>query len=326
MFNRELAKRFISDYNLPIPFIGEELFFYHIDLYEDDYGSKTKYQELLELIQARYNGNCNDFLEDYYNVRERIINSVLENDAYQRFNTMDMSMFSVKLPISSNNIYKQENVGKFFISIDLKKANFQTLRRIDKDILFGVDTYEDFIGLYSDLDYIKNSKYTRQVVFGKLNPSRHITAEKYFISQLYGRTLELKPSLNGKAVSLSSDEIIFEVPFSLYNDKLTCFALRKDIEAVCKELGFEVHVSFFHLRGFLLNAEKMGKTLTPFYYKEHFCTEANFKLKCVPLNYHAIAYKLFKGMELKEEDYHFNYEGLDAILSEEFTLEEIKGL
>lgn len=325
MYNRELIKRFISDYKLPIPLISEETFFYHIDLYEEDYGSRSKYQELLETIETKYNGNCEDFLADYYKVRERIITSVLENEAFQRFNTMDMAPYSIKSkpPISSNSIYNQENVGKFFISIDLKKANFQILRNIDKDILFGADTYEDFVGLYSNLDYIKNSKYTREVVFGKMNPKRHITAEKFFITQIYDKILESKPTLNGKAVSLSNDEIIFDVEFLLYNDKLTCFKFREDIETLCKELGFEVHVSFFHLKGYLLKTKKSGRIVTPFYYKEHFCTDTNFKLNCIPLNYHAVAYKLFKGMELSDNDYHFNYEGLDAVFSEEFILEEL---
>ena len=78
LYNRELAKRFISDYKLPIPLINEEYFFYHLNLYEEDYGSLTKYEALLNIIDTLYDGDCNKFLENYYNVRDKIITTGLQ--------------------------------------------------------------------------------------------------------------------------------------------------------------------------------------------------------------------------------------------------------
>ena len=42
-------------------------------------------------------------------------------------------------------------------------------------------SYEDWVKKFTDLEYIIESKYTRQVVFGKLNPSRQIKVENYMI-------------------------------------------------------------------------------------------------------------------------------------------------
>jgi hypothetical protein len=265
-------------------------------------------------------------LEDYYNVRDKIITTVIESEAFQKFNTMDMNVFTIKKKpnITSNNIYKQSNIGKFFISVDLKKANFQTLRNIDKDIVFGADTYEDFIGKFTDLDYIKESKYSRQVIWGKCNPKRHITAEKYFITQIYKKIIEQFPYLSDKCVSLSNDEMIFNVEFLFYNDKLTCFTLREHIEKIAKEIGFEVHVEFFHLRGYNLLFKESRSVRKTFFMKDYFCTNGKFKLIGVPLQYHSICYKLYKGQDLSEIDYHFDYEGMDARFCEEFDIEEAK--
>ena len=326
LYNRELAKRFISDYNLPIPLINEEYFFYHLNLYEEDYGSLSKYETLLTIIETLYGGDCNKFLEDYYKVRDKIITTVMDSEAFQKFNTMDMNVFTIKdrPNITSNNIYNNDNIGKFFISIDLKKANFQTLRNIDKDIVFGADTYEDFIGKFTDLDYVKTSKYTREVIFGKLNPKRHITAEKYFITQIYKKVIEVFPYFADRCVSLSNDEMIFNVEFLRYNDKLTCFALRKDIQKIAKDFGFDVHVEFFHLKGYNLVFKESRSIRKTFFMKDYFCTDGKFKLIGVPLQYHTIAYKLYKGKELSEIDYHFDYEGMDARFCEEFDVEEIR--
>jgi hypothetical protein len=326
LYNRELAKRFISDYKLPIPLINEEYFFYYLNLYQEDYDSLGKYNQLLDMINKKYGGDCNKFLEDYYNVRDKIITTVIESEAFQKFNTMDMNVFTIKKKtnITSNNIYKQSNIGKFFISVDLKKANFQTLRNIDKDIVFGADTYEDFIGKFTDLDYIKESKYSRQVIWGKCNPKRHITAEKYFITQIYKKIIEQFPYLSDKCVSLSNDEMIFNVEFLFYNDKLTCFTLREHIEKIAKEIGFEVHVEFFHLRGYNLLFKESRSVRKTFFMKDYFCTNGKFKLIGVPLQYHSICYKLYKGQDLSEIDYHFDYEGMNARFCEEFDIEEVK--
>lgn len=326
LYNRELAKRFISDYKLPIPLINEKYFFYHLALYQEDYNSLEYYFELLDMIGEKYGGDCNKFLEDYYNVRDKIITTIVESEAFQKFNTMDMNVFTVKKKpnITSNNIYKQTNIGKFFISVDLKKANFQTLRNIDKDIVFGADTYEDFIGKFTDLDYIKESKYSRQVIWGKCNPKRHITAEKYFITQIYKKVIEQFPYLSDKCVSLSNDEMIFNVEFLFYNDKLTCFTLREHIEKIAKEIGFEVHVEFFHLRAYNLVFKESRSVRKTFFMKDYFCTDGKFKLIGVPLQYHSICYKLYKGKELNEIDYHFDYEGMNARFCEEFDIEEVE--
>ena len=325
LYNRELAKRFISDYKLPIPLINRECFFYHLALYQKDYNSLEYYFELVDIINKKYDGDCNKFLEDYYNVRDKIIATVIESEAFQKFNTMDMKVFTIKdrPNITSNNIYNNDNIGKFFISIDLKKANFQTLRNIDKDIVFGADTYEDFIGKFTDLDYVKTSKYSRQVIFGMMNPKRHITAEKYFITQIYKKVIEQFQYLSDKCVSLATDEMIFDVDFLRYNDKLTCFALREHIEKIAKEIGFDVHVEFFHLRGYNLVLKESRSVRKTFFMKDYFCTDGKFKLIGVPLQYHAIAYKLYKGKELTEIDYHFDYEGMNARFCEEFDIEEI---
>ncbi len=326
LYNKELAKRFISDYKLPIPLINEKYFFYYLNLYQEDYDSLGKYNQLLDMIGEKYGGDCNKFLEDYYNVRDKIITTIVESEAFQKFNTMDMNVFTIKKKpnITSNNIYKQTNIGKFFISIDLKKANFQTLRNIDKNIVFGADTYEDFIGKFTDLDYIKESKYSRQVIWGKCNPKRHITAEKYFITRIYKKVIEQFPYLSDKCVSLSNDEMIFNVEFLFYNDKLTCFTLREHIEKIAKEIGFEVHVEFFHLRGYNLVFKESRSVRKTFFMKDYFCTDGKFKLIGVPLQYHSICYKLYKGKELDEIDYHFDYEGMDARFCEEFDIEEVK--
>lgn len=327
--NKSIIKRFVKDYSLPIPVVKEDYIPYYLDLYEEDFGSRTKFNMLLstiEEIKKKYGGDDNMFLDYYYEVRNNVIDAVTSNPAYKKFNHMDMNEFSIKDKpnVSSNNIYNETNVGKFFISIDLKKANFQTLKNIDNEIVFGADTYEDFIHMFTPYDYFTESKYFRQVVFGQMNPKRHITAEKYFMNVIYNSIVAYFPVYIDKLVSFSNDEIVFKDDFLLYNDKLSCFNLRRDIEKICKDLGFEVRVEFFFLRGYHFNFKTSGTQRTNFYYKDYIFTDGKFKLIAAPLPYHALMYKMFRGKEVEEMDYHFDYEGIDAKFNEEFEIEEIQ--
>lgn len=320
--DRDLAKRFVSDYKLPIQIINEDLFCYSLITL----GVIPKWVELKKIVKDKFNNNNNEFLEEYYRIRDNIITSVLNNEAYQKFNTMSMSKYQnlrKEANISSKNIYNQENVGKNFISIDLKKANFQVLNKIDKNILFNSDTYEEFIGKFTDLSYVKNSKYTRQVIFGKLNPSRHITIEKYYTLKIYELLSDkLELTKDYKITSISNDEVVYEV--SVMDENSEIEEVASQIETLIKEeLGLIVHVEYFKLKGFELCYKSTESPKFTFYSKVFNNNEGNYKLVSVPLPYYLIIRRLYKGLIPLGKDYHFNYEGCDCIFNEEFIVKEI---
>lgn len=319
--DRELAKRFVSDLKLPIQIINEELFNYSLITV----GGITAWTALKLLIKNEYGNDNEKFLEAYYNVRDKIITTVLESEAFQKFNTMPMDEFSIKKKdnVSSKNIYNQENVGKTFVSIDLKKANFQVLHKVNKDIVLGADSYEEFVAKFTDLDYIINSKYTRQVIFGKLNPSRHITVEKYYTYCIYELLKESGLTEGWKAVSASNDEIVYEVNFGIYDHTFTFETEAKIKKLIKEELGLIVHTDIFVLKGYELCYEDSGSPKFTFYSKVYDDSNTMYKLVSVPLPYYLIVAKLYEDIPLNENDYHFSYEGCDCVFNEKFFIKEI---
>lgn len=318
-YNKELAKRFVSDCNLPIPII-DETFFYHLNCYEDDYGARTKYCNLIKTIEEQFNNDIEAFLKYYYEVRDNIIETVTNSDAYRYFNTMPMNRYEIKdkPAITHNNIFNEDNIGYWFISVDLKKANFQALNLVDKEILFNSDTYEDFISKFSDIDYIKESKYTRQVIFGKFNPKRNITVEKYYTAQLFKVLNDKFVTLKDRCISLANDEIIFKIT------KLNNGIAKKiisDIEKTAKEMGLDVRAEYFMLEGYQLLCKD-----NPHFRHVFFTKTGKKKLYCIPLPFHSIAYNLYKGHMLQEQNYLISYEGLTAKLKGEFYLEKLNGI
>lgn len=334
-FNFDLINRFISDYKLPIPKIFDiGQFAHYLHLCEKDYKALTKYRDLINLIDECFEGDSNKFLTEYYNKREEIIQAILTNTAYQEFNNMDMNKYSIKdfpKDVTSKNIYNCENVNRIFLSIDMKKANFQALKYVNPDIVFNKDTYEDFIDLFTDLDYIKESKYSRQVIFGKCNPKRHITVEKYLINEIrkYLET-NIFNNLGLKLISLSNDEIVYECP-STYTDINFDFAVLTSsvLESIKNEIkdfiGIDISIEIFRLKGFnLFNSLSPVhmKKINTFYIKENLLNKKK-ELKCVPEPLFAIIYKLINNDTVLTIDKVINYEGMRATLDGNFSIKEI---
>jgi hypothetical protein len=111
----------------------------------------------------------------------------------------------------------------------------------------GQNTYEDFIGLFTDEDYFKSSKYIRQVVFGNQNPKRQVTYEKYLMDRVL---TDILPHLKDRShvVSFSNDEIVMDL--SSYEPD----ELNKTMDVVAlvlkkfKEEGVELKQELFLLK------------------------------------------------------------------------------
>lgn len=322
-FNWNLAQRFVNDYRLPMPIISAEIFDYHLHLYEKEYGTLTKWNKLLNFIDNRYSGDTmnarvEQFLQEFYAVRERVITEIPQKEAFQRFNNMDMSVFPTKrLTPKCSSLYNETNIGKFFISIDLTKGNFQALNYADKGIL-EADTYDEFISKYTDIYYIAESKYFRQVIFGKMNPSRHITVEKHIIGKVY----DLFVREHGESMPLvvyNSDELIFE-----FTDWPPVNIEGAVAEKVKNELGINVHCEVFSLNGYDFFSERERHKRCTYFEKYRYSYPFGSELMCIPLPYHALIYKLHNGLDFNEKDYHFNYENIDCIFNDNFYIQKIQ--
>jgi len=316
-YNFDLVKRFISDYALPIQLIDSQSYFENrLELYEDEFKAETLWNKLEDVIDNKFNGTVQLFLDNFYAVRENIIQSVKNSPEFQEFNQCNMEkyqMLEIDEDYGTNEIYKGNNIGKYYISIDLSKANYQALRYCG---VIKEPTYQEFIGKFTDLDYIKDSKYLRSVVFGQLNPKRHITVEKYLVSKIYnflkhsGKYSDLEK--DAKLVSILNDELIFEVPENLL--KMDYTFLKTDIK---NELGLDCKVEQFRLDMYALITSK-GKVVN--FFKKIYIPSGQHTLHCLPINYFAIAYNLLFNLKPKHEDFLILNDGFLSKIIEEFRL------
>lgn len=207
MITNKLKERFVRDYKIPIRIYTEPYFSDRLNLYDKQFGTLSKWTEFIAMLDKYENEEA--YLADYNRVKDDAINFIKNTDAYKEFNELDMNQFAIthkNLP--AKDIYHSMNIGKQFISIDMKKANFNALRHYNAKMFDNSKTWEEFIGMFTDNDHIKNSKYIREVILGNCNPKRHITYEKYLMDNIL---TELEKIITYPVVFFSNDEIIFDV-------------------------------------------------------------------------------------------------------------------
>lgn len=252
-----------------------------------------------------------DYFEEYNRVKDAAINAIKESEGFLKFNSDDMNNFSVKYTnLPSKDIYKEANVEKLFISIDMKKANFSALWHYDSSIFGGSKTWEEFIEKYTTNKHIINSKYIRQVILGNCNPRRQVTYEKYIMGQVLEVLINEVGFYLNEIAFFSNDEIIINM-----EEYVNCITNKKIISSQLKEhFDIPFNVELFYLRK--ING-------TDGYYKEIIKTvEAReYKIKCLNSYMLPFVMRKLQNQEITENDKAFIHEGL---LSKFVEVPEIK--
>lgn len=316
-----LGKVFLEAYDLPFKYIDYNHFKYCLNLYFCD-NRWTEWLDIVDLINKRYDGNPDAFLDkEYYGVKERVIEE-LRNSKDLTWFSQECDMKDFTLPETDKNapssdIYNQNNIGKTFLSIQMVQANFQTLKAICSSIVNNAGSYEDFIKQHTDIDFIINSKQLRQDIFGQFNPKRQVIAERWYMNEIR-KTFESISNTDGlKLASLHPDELIYEVTGPTKDEYLYV------ADKIKEETGFDVKCDVFLLGGYDVCDMDSGEKKFTFFTKKDIKTGEK-KLECIPIPYYKIAYKLFNGLPLEDEDYLIDFEGVTAAIMDEFEIKPIE--
>lgn len=294
--DNKIKQRFVKDYNLPINIFNDEIFNYYIELY--DFFPKNTWEKLCDDINNKYNGNSSLWLDYCAKVRDDAISGVIESDEYKAFNDSKnlLKEYNIDVKVGEHSLYSQETDGKRYVSIDLKKANFQALKFAG---VLNDASYEDFIRKYGGDDYIVNSKYLRQVIFGKMNPGRTIKVEKYIVSKIH--EIISPVFLDWKLFSFNSDELIYSLEdFYPNEDNLNSIVgdvkelLDIDVRAECVEIK---KLPIVNVNGNNVDA----------YVRTNINTNESV-LKKASTTFFPQIYKLWKGKEIQDKDLYVYFD------------------
>ena len=310
--------RFSKDFNLPVNIFNDEMFDYYRNLYDF---WPAKEEEIMNKAIEQH-GGVEKWLEYCGKVRDNAINGVMDTDEYILFNTQNMDKFDVRKFYIDNGIdapicgekscYTNETDGKYFISIDLKKANFQAMNYAG---VINFDTYADFIKFYGGDEYIANSKYLRQVIFGKMNPKRTIAVEKYMMAKIYCLLNSEMEKFGFKIYSVNSDELIYSLITE--DSKINEHYIKHMVYDVFRNFGFEVRIELIQIHK--LDIVNSHGNQVDAYVRKNIVTGEEV-LKKASTTFFPQIYKLWKGMEITKEDLTFFFEDQLATFNDKLIL------
>jgi hypothetical protein len=302
----DARKIFAKDYSVPFKMYGDDYFDYFINLIDKDYGfsHRLRHMELAILEMGE-----NEFLKYRKELPFKIIDHVKKKPAYEKFNNSIIETSSRSVTTSKKGIYKTPNDGRSFISIDLVKANFHSLKSIDSDLVNGKEDYYEFICDFAspeDYEYCPNSKSMRQIIFGNLNPKKQQTIQRNVISEIIKLLVDVLKIDEDLIVASTSDEVIIDITDYNYSIDDLEFEIKSTIKMNIE--GFPVRIENFQLY-------HIGKGC---YSKVIHGYDSRIELKNIPGIFFPQVYKFSNRIPLDEKDMMFIQDGCLASFLEPY--------
>lgn len=281
-----LKNRFVKDYNLPIKVVREvkvqgkciDSFYYFIEKLDPYY----KTTEKLRLFQNFLN-KCHHDGEDFFHKTNEIIKKAQENihnkALFNEFKNCDLKEKLIKTPNYNLNKSKYlliENDGETFVSIDLKQANFQSIRYYSPSLVNNKSDFKDYILEFTDDPYILESKKIRQIIFGDkiMNPKRQQQIQRSIINNVIHNLIVDGYILEDTKMEVTSDEIVLKKKDFL-----------KNIDHFFKNLPNELKEINFHIKEFKIELLKTREKLPENIFLRHDTDSEIVKIKNCPARY-----------------------------------------
>ena len=317
--SRKILKRYVKDYKLPIKITHSPYFEYFCDLYKNNYDIENSFKNLVDMLND-FNTE-EEFLDYCVDIRTDIINYLKNKEEYKTFTSIDMKEFGKPITLLyRNDLYVSKNVGKKFISIDLKRGNFQSFKQIVPSIfdLEGDFKYEDFISKFTKYDYLINSKQFRQTIFGELSSKRQGTVQKVLMNKVK-ETLESNELLDSsKLIQATNDELVYLIDCDTSIEDLKFVSKVSKLElliesTIKKEHNIDISVESYEL----CNVKTSDKVFV-----KEYIGEDKFKLVNASSIDYAQYFKAYKNIDINDYDLMFYHEHrlckfLEPIFSEE---------
>jgi hypothetical protein len=189
-------RSFVKLFDLHVPSYED------FDYYKNQYAKLSHWKNIDELVKMYEQAESE--IEDIFAYKidkvDEVVNFLKGTRAYNELNDDNLIP---DLPVNKNFEFEE---GKKYVSIDLKMANWQVLKKYDPDFLNELgDTYSDLLNKFNIHPIFHQSKHFRQYIFGNVNPKRQVRAQRVMIQDL----INALSNHNLKVEFIKWDEVIY---------------------------------------------------------------------------------------------------------------------
>ena len=281
-------EQFCNDFKIPIKIFSSPLFEYYCELFNEDFQVSSRAALFLKVLEENEN-DLKKFKDYWHKIKHQIITDISATPEYQS-SMAEKWTYQSPFKVERGNPYNHAFTNVECISIDITSANFQSLRYMNPNIVFGTKTFAELLSRYTAQSYFAQVKIFRQIIFESLGANRQQAVQRKMMDTVLKSLFDLKPDLFVRMPS--NDEII--VPLNQGSS-----ALGDDVESLVKN----------HDLGSILKVERfvVKHIEDDMFYK--LFSDGKFILRNVGGQHFARAYKKVKGLPTKDEDLYFMFEG-----------------
>lgn len=174
----------------------------HFDYYIEQFSKLEKWKNLKDLILLFE--DAEEKHGDIFEYKIKKSNEVIDYLKNTRaFNELNDDNLLPDYPTTKSFEYDE---NRYYLSVDIKKANWYVLKKYDPDFLNELgNTYEDFMSKFYIHEIFNHSKQFRQFIFGNINPKRQGKAQRVVVQSI----LDKYKNLNLEVACIKNDEVIY---------------------------------------------------------------------------------------------------------------------
>lgn len=281
--NEKLRKKFVDDYRLPIKIMDEQFFNYFLNLYWDDFKIEqkaTNFQKAVDELGEKLQS-------EWFRIKDEIEKDISSQPKFEELRQLNIELKPHSIP--NGNPYNQEDMKHICVSIDIRSANFNSLKLFDSSLVLGTGSFEELVGRYTDLQYFKESKIFRQLVFEPLLSKKQGQIQKKVIHETIAEIVGLITPLRIKTVS--NDEIILLFDKKIETEESLVLKMGEMIEKLTHKDILKAEVFTVH------------HLVAKYFYKRFI--DGSILLRNVPGAVYAQCFKQAKGLPVSDNDLLF---------------------
>ena len=278
--------RFFCDYmKVPFPVSSEKYVDYYLDVLDKYYDCKNKWKIFLAELEKNSLGSIKN---EVGNVYAKVIDYIKCHEEYKAFIAKEHKIPDISM---GNELYSVVNKDKTFVSIDVRSANYRVLKANCPSLCENLE-WTDFVRKFTSNEFIINSKYAREVVFGKLGCKPIGKMPLIFIDNVI-KHIDGKYGSFFKKMRCSNDEVIFEVP----HDKIDSFI------PLINE--FRSHVNELDDKCYRVDVFKLKQLGNRSYFVKELIGNDKVEFKAVPKKFSVQCVKFYEQKPISEIDRKF---------------------
>jgi hypothetical protein len=286
---------------------------YYVDLFDCIFGTRTLWDLFV---------NENDrisLIKEATDVSKKINDVFLRNAEYKKL--LDTKLKGVETRLKKD-VYNISNVGKVFVSFDMKTANFTALCDSCPSLFTKVDgtlmTWYEFVKQYTKSEFIAKSKYFRELCFGMTGfISKAATLQEIFMDDVHTRVLGIAEQVGISMTPRmkSGDENLYELTDpdkfiesidnfkAALSDKISKLHIRVYVLEQIENKNYFLKKFSFNTDWYDSNG-RLKTDPAPF--------KSKIEFKCVPKHFMPQIIRWYKKEKIQDEDLIFMHDRIKA--------------